>query len=114
MGWIQPHLFGVQVFSLYAARLCLDAAGHTCRVFRDRNYRYRRRPDSPIPQRPAEMAVAGLLRLIRRQSTDVAGPHLVARRACRGADGGLGYSGWHPAKAWRLWLCPLLLADVSP
>ena len=35
----------------------------------------------------------GVLRLLRGQDADVAGPHLAARRACRGADGRLGDPG---------------------
>ena len=46
--------------------------------------------------RSAEVAVARLLRLVRGEDADVAGAHLAARRACRGADGGLGDPGRHP------------------
>ena len=53
------------------------------------------------------------LRLVRRQDADVAGPYLAARRACRGADGGLGHPGRHPAEDGRLRIHPLLAADVS-
>ena len=38
-------------------------------------------------------AVACLLRLVRGEDADVAGAHLAARRACRGADRGLGDPG---------------------
>ena len=60
----------------------------------------------------AELAVAGLLRLVRGEDADVAGAHLAARRACRGADRGLGDPGRHPAEDGRLRLHPLLAADV--
>ena len=40
----------------------------------------------------AVLAVARLLRLVRGQGADVAGPHLAARRPRRGADRGLGRS----------------------
>ena len=39
------------------------------------------------------LAVARLLRLLRGEGADVAGPHLAARRARRGADRGLGDPG---------------------
>ena len=60
----------------------------------------------------AELAVARLLRLLRGENADVAGPYLAARRPCRGADGGLGDPGGDPAENGRLWLHPLLAADV--
>ena len=60
----------------------------------------------------ADVAVAGVLRLLRGENADVAGAHLVAGRACRGADGGLGDPGGDPAENGRLWLHPLLAADV--
>jgi NADH-quinone oxidoreductase subunit M len=44
-------------------------------------------------RRHADLAVARLLRLLRGEDADVAGPHLAARRARRGADGGLGHPG---------------------
>ena len=46
-----------------------------------------------FPAEHADLAVAGLLRLLRGEDADVAGPHLAAGRACRGADGGLGDPG---------------------
>ena len=60
----------------------------------------------------AELAVAGLLRLLRGEDADVAGAHLAARRACRGADRGLGDPGRHPPEDGRLRLHALLAADV--
>ena len=42
-----------------------------------------------FPAGHAVVAVARLLRLLRGEDADVAGAHLAARRACRGADGGL-------------------------
>ncbi len=39
-----------------------------------------------FPAGDADLAVAGLLRLVRGEDADVAGPHLAARRARRGAD----------------------------
>ena len=66
-----------------------------------------------FPLRHADLAVARLLRLLRGQDADVAGPHLAARRARRGADRGLGDPGRHPAEDGRLRLPALLAADVS-
>ena len=57
------------------------------------------RPTSRCCSRPrfaaddADLAVARLLRLLRGEDADVAGAHLAARRACRGADRGLGDPG---------------------
>jgi NADH-quinone oxidoreductase subunit M len=63
-------------------------------------------------RRHADMAMAGLLRLLRGEDADVAGPYLAARRARRGADGGLGHPGRRPAEDGRLRLPALLAADV--
>jgi NADH-quinone oxidoreductase subunit M len=46
-----------------------------------------------VPGGSADLAVAGLLRLVRGEDADVAGAHLVARCARSGADGGLGRAG---------------------
>ena len=54
----------------------------------------------------------GFLRLLRGEDADVAGAHLAARRARRGADGGLGDPGRHPPEDGRLRLPALLAADV--
>src|SRR3546814_12280469 len=43
---------------------------------------------APLPGRDADLAVARLLRLLRREGADVAGAHLAARRPRRGADDG--------------------------
>ena len=60
----------------------------------------------------AVLAVARLLRLLRGQGADVAGPYLAARRPRRGADGGLGDPGRRAAEDGRLRLHPLLGAAV--
>ena len=65
-----------------------------------------------LPGRGAEMAVARLLRQLRGQDADVAGPHLAARRARPGADRRLGDPRRRAAEARRLRLHPLLAADV--
>ncbi len=57
--------------------------------------------------------VAGVLRQLRGQDADVAGPHLAARRARPGADRGFGDPGGRAVEDGRLRLHPLLAADVS-
>ncbi|KAF1857363.1 hypothetical protein Lal_00044871 [Lupinus albus] len=58
------------------------------------------------------VAVASLLRLVRGEDADVAGPYLASRRARRGADRGLGDPGRHPPEDGWLRLHPDLAADV--
>ena len=65
-----------------------------------------------LPARHAALAVVRLLRLVRGEDADVAGAHLAARRACRGADRGLGHPRRDPAEDGRLRLPALLAADV--
>ena len=74
-----------------------------------------RHPDADglrFPARRADLAVARLLRQLRGQDADVAGPHLAARRARPGADRGLGDPCRRAAEDGRLRLHPLLAADV--
>ena len=65
-----------------------------------------RHPDGDGEAQPAVhlavLAVPGLLRLVRRQGADVAGPYLAARRPRRGADRGLGHPGRRAAEDGRL------------
>ena len=65
-----------------------------------------------FPGAGADLAVARLLRQLRGQDADVAGPHLAARRARPGADRGLGDPRRRAAEDGRLRLRPLLAADV--
>ena len=65
-----------------------------------------------FPRRDAVVAVARVLRLVRGEAADVAGAHVVAGRARRGADGGLGHPGGDPVEDGRLRLPALLGADV--
>ena len=44
-------------------------------------------------RRHADLALARLLRVLRGEDADVAGAHLAARRACRGADRRVGHPG---------------------
>ena len=66
-----------------------------------------------LPFTLAVLAVARLLRLVRGQGADVAGPYLAARRPRRGADGGLGHPGRRAAEDGRLRLPALLAADAA-
>ncbi len=65
-----------------------------------------------VPVEPADLALARLLRLLRGEDADVAGAHLAAGRARRGADGRLGDPGGHSAEDGRLRLHPCVDADV--
>ena len=58
------------------------------------------------------LALARLLRLLRGEDADVAGPHLAARRPCRGADRRLRDPRRDPPEDGRLRLHPDLAADV--
>ena len=55
-----------------------------------------------LRRRPAAPQLRGVLPRLRDQGPDVPVPHLAARRARRGADGGLGDPGRRPAEAGRL------------
>ena len=113
-GGPQPDLCGVQVLSLHAARLGADAAGDPRDLPANRVDRHRvcAEPRQPVFRRLAEMAVARVFRVVRGQGADVAGPYLAARRACRGADRGLGHPRRRAAEDGRLRVCPLFAADV--
>ncbi len=87
----------VQVLPLHAARLGADAARHHGDVLDAGT------TDIPtlmkhgnFPRDMQTWAVAGVLRVVRGEDADVAGPHLAAGRARRGADRGLGRS-WPPS-----------------
>src|SRR5476649_1820276 len=96
-------------FFLYAAGLGADAAGDHRHLLADRHDRPADSDGEAQPAVPvAVLAVAGLLRLVRGEGSDVAGPHLVARRARRGADGGLGRPGRRAAEDGRVRIHPLL------
>ena len=67
---------------------------------------------NPFPARDADLAVARVLRLIRRQDAHVAGPHMAAGRACGGAHRGLCHPCRNSSENGRLWFLALLAADV--
>ena len=83
----------LQVLPLHAARLGADAARHHGDVLAGRHHRHPDAADAQLPGQHADLAVARLLRLLRGEDADVAGAHLAARRARRGADRGLGDPG---------------------
>ena len=66
-----------------------------------------------VPGGDADLAVPGLPRLLRGEGADVAGAHLAAGRACRGADRRLGHPGRRAAEDGRLRFPALLGADAA-
>ncbi len=124
LGRQGAHLRLVQVLPLHLPRLDPDA----CRDDRDvcgRGHDGHSRAAAPQVRRRADqvmgfqiaggmqtLAVARLLRQLRGQDADVAGPHVVARRPRSGADRGLGRAGGDPAQDGRLRLPALLAPDV--
>ena len=112
VGRAAPRLCELQVLPLHAARLGADAARHHGDVLAGRHDRHPDADEVRLPAGHADLAVARLLRLVRREDADVAGAHLAARRACRGADRGLGDPRRDPPEDGRLRLPALLAADV--
>ena len=112
-GGPQRDLRGVQVLPVHAARLAADAgraglpvlpspaAASTSSTWHK----------LPLSLHGADAAVLRLLRRLRGQGADVAGAHLAARRARRGADRRLGGAGGDHAEDGRLRLPALLAAD---
>ena len=112
LGRSAPGLRLLQVLPLHVPRLGPDAARHHGAVLERRHHRH---PDLDAHRRaalPADLGVAGVLRLLCGEDADVAGAHLAAGRACRGADRGLGDPGRDPPEDGRLRLPALLAADV--
>ena len=113
LGRRRADLGELQVLPLHLARLGADA---------DRDDLHGRAPPATtsipalmaydFPVRRADLAVARLLRQLRGQDADVAGPHLASRRPRPGADRRLGDPGRRAAEDGRLRLHPLLAADV--
>ena len=112
VGRQAARLCELQVLPLHAARLGADAARHHGDVLAGAHHRHHPASDLQLPGRHADMAVAGVLRLVRGEDADVAGPHLAARRACRGADRRLGHPGRDPVEDGRIRFPALLAADV--
>ncbi len=114
VGRAAAGLRGVQVLPLHAARLGIVIAGDPRGLFQHRpaHHRHHRGADPQFSARPAEMAVSRLPRLVRGQGADVAGAHLAARRACRGADSRVGDPRRSAVEDGRLRVHPVLVADV--
>ena len=66
-----------------------------------------------VPAADADLAVPGVVRLLRGQGADVAGAHLVARRPCGGADRRIGHPGRRAAEDGGLRVPALLGADAA-
>ena len=114
LGRAEPGLRGGQVLPLHAARLAADAGGDALPLQQVR--RQLRDPRLAQAAAAARRADPALLRLpvrLRGEGADVAGAHLAARRAHRGADRRLGGAGGDPAEARRLRLRALLAADPA-
>ena len=112
LGRQAARLCELQILPLHARGFAADADRHSGDVQPGRHDRHSDAAEHAFFAANADVAVAGVLRLLRGENADVAGAHLVAGRACRGADGGLGDPGGDPAENGRLWLHPLLAADV--
>ena len=117
LGRAAPDLRRLQVLPLHAARLGAVPGRDPGDVPADRHDRDPRDLDrlatNPIDLPVQKLAVARDVRLVRGQGADVAVPHLAARRACRGADRGLGAAGGRAPEARRLRLPALLAADAA-
>ena len=113
VGRAAARLRGVQVFPLHVGRLGADAAGHLDHVLSGWHNRY---PDLDASRSfwsgIANLAVAGVFRLLRGQGADVAGAYLVAGRPCRGPHRRLGDSRRGPAENGRLRVFALFHPDV--
>src|SRR6185437_8209743 len=112
VGRAAPGLRLLQVLPLYLPRLGVDAARHHGAVLERRHHRH---PDLVAHGRAAlaaDLGLAGVRRLLCRETADVAGAHLAAGRPRRGADRGLGDPGCDPLEVGRLRLPALLAADV--
>ncbi len=69
--------------------------------------------DTRFPGAYADLAVPRVVRLLRGQGADVAGPHLAAGRARRGADRRLRHPGRRAAEDGRVRVPALLGADAA-
>jgi hypothetical protein len=112
LGRGAASLCDFQVFPLHARRLGADAARHDGDVLAVGHVGRDDATHAQFPGIDADLAVPGLLRIVRGEAAHVAGAHLVAGRACGSADSGLGDPGGDFAEARRLRLPAFLAADV--
>jgi NADH-quinone oxidoreductase subunit M len=80
-GGPAPRLCELQVLPLHAARLGADAARHHGDVLAGGHDRHPDADEVRLPAGHADLAVARVLRLVRREDADVAGAHVAPRRA---------------------------------
>ena len=119
-GGPQPRVRGGQVLPLHAARLAADAgrAASTCTTSRAAASRSSTGTSCRSRSTAQMLLFFALPARVRGQGADVAGAHLAAGRARRGADRRLGGPGRDHAEARRLRLPALhrcrSLPDASP
>ena len=114
-GGAEPGLRGAQVLPLHAARLAADA-GRAALPLQQVGRQLRHRSTGASCRCTLHAQSAAVLRpavRLRGQGADVAGAHLAARRARRGAHRRLGGAGGDHAEARRLRLRALLAADPA-
>ena len=111
-GGREPHLRELQILPLHAARFGRDAHRDAVDGAICGHDQHPAAAQHRFPGAGADLAMAGLLRLVRGEDADVAVPHLAARRARPGADRWVGDPGGRVAEARRLRFPALLAADV--
>ena len=115
LGRPEQDLRGLQVLPVHAARLAADAGRAGLPVHQvGRQLRHPDLAQAAAVGAGADPAVLRLLRGLRGQGADVAGAHLAARRARRGAHRRLRRAGRHHAEAGRLRLPALLACRSRP
>ena len=120
LGWREPDLRHDQVRPLHARRVAADArgdpgdglrlpAGHGGSWVGAFDFEVLRAyaGTGGLRRRPPAPRLRGVLPGLRHQGPDVPVPHLAARRAHGGADGGLGDAGGDHAQAGRLRVHPV-------
>ena len=111
LGRPEPRVRGGQVLPLHAAGLAADAGGAHLPLQRLGHVLDPRVVPRPAVARRADAAVRRLLPVVLGQGADVAGAHVAARRARRGADRRLGDPRGDHAQDRRVRLRPLHPAD---
>src|SRR5262249_28763615 len=112
VGRAAQGLCVIQVLPLHAAWFGADVARDHGAVLERQYDRY---PDLDAYGRAAVVADLGLVRflcVVCGEDADVAGAHLAAGRARRGANRRLGDPGCDPPEDGRLWFPAFLAADV--